>query len=54
MTDAFGIVAMVAMTPLITIQVMGLIYKIKMESYDETKSVAILDTEDSIIDYEEE
>lgn len=27
--DAFGIVAMVAMTPLITIQVMGLIYKIK-------------------------
>ncbi len=28
-TDAFGIVAMVAMTPLITIQVMGLIYKIK-------------------------
>ena len=28
-TDAFGIVAMVAMTPLITIQVMGLIYKVK-------------------------
>ncbi len=28
-TDAFGIVAMVAMTPLITIQVMGLIFKLK-------------------------
>nr|MBQ8251818.1 DUF1538 domain-containing protein [Lachnospiraceae bacterium] len=28
-TDAFGIVAMVAMTPLITIQVMGLIFRIK-------------------------
>ncbi len=28
-TDAFGIVAMVAMTPLITIQIMGLIYKFK-------------------------
>lgn len=28
-TDAFGIVAMVAMTPLITIQIMGLIYKLK-------------------------
>ena len=28
-TDAFGIVAMVAMTPLITIQVMGLIFKFK-------------------------
>lgn len=27
--DAFGVVAMVAMTPLITIQVLGLIYKIK-------------------------
>lgn len=31
MTDAFGIVAMVAMTPLITIQIMGLIYKIKLK-----------------------
>ncbi len=28
-TDAFGVVSMVAMTPLITIQVMGLIFKIK-------------------------
>lgn len=31
MTDAFGIVAMVAMTPLITIQIMGVIYKQKAE-----------------------
>lgn len=30
-TDAFGIVAMVAMTPLITIQVMGVVYKQKAE-----------------------
>lgn len=30
-TDAFGVVAMVAMTPLITIQVLGLIYKLKAE-----------------------
>ena len=29
LTDAFGIVAMVAMTPLITIQIMGLIFKLK-------------------------
>ncbi|MCM1148952.1 MAG: DUF1538 domain-containing protein [Butyricicoccus sp.] len=28
-SDAFGVVAMVAMTPLITIQIMGLIYRIK-------------------------
>ncbi len=27
--DAFGIVAMVAMTPLITIQIMGVIFKVK-------------------------
>ena len=31
MTDAFGIVAMVAMTPLIAIQLMGFIYTIKMK-----------------------
>ena len=30
-TDAFGVVAMVAMTPLITIQILGLIYQIQEE-----------------------
>ncbi len=30
-TDAFGLVAMVAMMPLITIQIMGVIYKIKLK-----------------------
>ena len=29
LTDAFGIVSMVAMTPLITIQVLGLVYKLR-------------------------
>ncbi|MCD8130739.1 MAG: DUF1538 domain-containing protein [Lachnospiraceae bacterium] len=29
-TDAFGVVAMVAMTPLITIQIQGLVYKIRL------------------------
>ncbi len=29
MTDAFGLVALVAMTPLITVQVMGVIYKLR-------------------------
>lgn len=33
-TDAFGVVAMVAMTPLITIQVLGMIYKIKERRQD--------------------
>ncbi|MDR1060147.1 MAG: DUF1538 domain-containing protein [Clostridiales bacterium] len=31
MTDAFGVVAMVAMTPLIAVQLMGVFYKIKMK-----------------------
>ena len=36
-TDAFGVVAMVAMTPLIAIQILGLVYKIKQSK----KSVQI-------------
>ncbi|HML36470.1 MAG TPA: DUF1538 family protein, partial [Bacillota bacterium] len=32
LTDAFGIVAMVAMMPLITVQIMGLIYQIKVRN----------------------
>jgi membrane protein implicated in regulation of membrane protease activity len=28
-TDAFGLVALVAMTPLIAIQILGLVYKLK-------------------------
>jgi hypothetical protein len=31
MTDAFGVVAMVAMTPLIAVQLMGVFYKMKMK-----------------------
>ena len=30
MTDAFGIIAMIAMMPLVTLQIIGLIYKIKL------------------------
>ena len=33
-TDAFGVVAMVAMTPLITIQILGMIYKVKESRQD--------------------
>ncbi len=35
-TDAFGVVAMVAMTPLITIQILGLVYRVK---YGETEGM---------------
>ena len=47
MTDAFGIVAMVAMTPLLTIQVLGLIYKKKQNSED--ASAVSAEDEDGII-----
>lgn len=51
MTDAFGIVAMVAMTPLIAIQVMGYFYKGKMvkqneESAQEMDEILSLYTQD--------
>ncbi|WP_066685523.1 DUF1538 domain-containing protein [Christensenella intestinihominis] len=54
LTDAFGIVAMVAMTPLVTIQIMGLYYKIKTrnDSAQLTKGIkeAAAADEDEIID----
>lgn len=34
MTDAFGVVALVAMTPLIAVQVMGLVYKLKLDKQE--------------------
>lgn len=46
-TDAFGIVSMVAMTPLITIQIMGLIFKIKEAKLHKN---AIMDTPVSAFD----
>lgn len=56
LTDAFGVVAMVAMTPLITIQLLGLIYQHKMRRKKdvtpaEEQEIALLD---EIIDYNEE
>lgn len=37
-TDAFGVVAMVAMTPLITIQVLGLIFRLKTKHLEKTEA----------------
>lgn len=51
MTDAFGIVAMVAMTPLITIQIMGLIYKFKL---GRAASSQPQPDEDDIVEFENE
>lgn len=54
LTDAFGIVAMVAMTPLITIQCLGLVYKHKLTHTREvTELEEALMTDTDIIDYDE-
>ena len=50
--DAFGIVAMVAMTPLITIQIMGLIFKFKEKGLHKTAMAQTVATVDLLDDYE--
>ena len=51
MRDAFGIVAMVAMTPLITIQLLGLVYSLKMKR-KERVSIKTLENKELIYDNE--
>lgn len=46
LTDAFGIVAMVAMTPLITIQILGIIYQKKSNAAE--KLIRDVDTEEDM------
>lgn len=56
MTDAFGVVALVALTPLIAIQIMGLVYQIKTKKLERNRvaEAAIPDDSDDIIVLEEE
>ncbi len=56
MTDAFGVVALVALTPLIAIQIMGLVYQIKTQKYEKisTPEFAIPDDSDDIVVFEED
>jgi hypothetical protein len=58
MIDAFGLVSIVAMTPLIVIQVMGLIYRSKLKSSNErTKEemeAMVMDDSGIIIEYDYE
>lgn len=49
-TDAFGIVALVAMAPLIAIQIMGLIYVHKSKAVPQ----AVEELPDEIVDIEED
>ncbi len=52
-TDAFGIVAMVAMTPLITIQIMGVVFKLKENKLRKTAGQQIAEpTTDASDDFE--
>jgi hypothetical protein len=64
-TDAFGLVAFVAMMPLITIQLLGLIYKIKLKNKSKSRSETAADiieasedrdedNEEDIIDFDDE
>ncbi len=52
LTDAFGMVAMVAMTPLIAIQILGVIYRIKRARYvDTVKVTAEMIAAEEVIDF---
>ncbi len=55
MTDAFGTVAMVAMTPLIAIQILGIVYKIRIKNVGKANATE-LETAmaDEVIDVSEE
>lgn len=55
MTDAFGCVALVALTPLIAIQIMGLIYRVKKSKHEKNAAlvVQIPDDSDLIVELEE-
>lgn len=54
MTDAFGIVSLVALTPLIAIQLMGLVYRIKLAGTETETEEAVIPGDDDIIILEEE
>lgn len=54
MTDAFGVVAMVAMAPVVAIQAMGLLYRRRVERAAREKPAGLPEAADAIIDYEEE
>ncbi len=49
-TDAFGVVAMVAMTPLITIQLLGLVYQHKLKKSQPAESIPDTAEDEDIID----
>ena len=58
MTDAFGVVALVALTPLIAIQVMGILYQYRLKTTDqlavqEADFTEVMDAMYDIFEFEE-
>lgn len=55
MADAFGVVALVALTPLIAVQTMGMYYQYKLNKAEKTSAQEdiYLDADDDILDFEE-
>ena len=51
--DAFGVIAIVAMIPLITIQILGVFYKIKLKAKPQTDSINDMSDDEDIIELEE-
>ena len=49
MQDAFGIVALVALVPLISIQLVGIMYKYRRENYFGVPETKVVETDDIII-----
>ena len=56
MTDAFGVVALVALTPLIAVQIMGIVYQYKMRAAAQPAAAGAvsLDAMDEIFEFEED
>ena len=52
MTDAFGLVAMVAMTPLVTIQLLGLAGRVRKKLENDALRAELARAEDSILYYD--
>ncbi len=53
-TDAFGVVAMVAMAPLIAVQLMGFRYNIKLKKSISLSAILLDIDDDEIVEFEEE
>jgi hypothetical protein len=50
MTDAFGVIAMVALLPPITVQILGLVYRIKLKIAGNKEEAALESTSDEVIE----